>query len=113
MEEQTLLLQSLRITEEVDPMPGFYARVVERIDRQRPASFWDLLVNPLFNRQLAAASLALLLLLGVYVVQNGVLDSPNIPARIIAVENKDAHMLGTNPKRDRNVVLVNLVTYTD
>ncbi len=46
---------------EAEPTPGFYARVLDRIEIQRPASIWTLFSESLFGRRLAAASLALAL----------------------------------------------------
>jgi hypothetical protein len=44
-----------------EPRPGFYARVLDRIESQRPSSIWALFSESLFGRRLAAASLALAL----------------------------------------------------
>lgn len=64
-EEQSSLIRSLRVAEEeVAPSAGFYARVMERIDAQRPVSLWSVFLQPLFARGVLFASLALFLLLG-------------------------------------------------
>ena len=40
MQEQTQLLRSLRPDEEVEPLAGFYARVLQRIENIAKASIW-------------------------------------------------------------------------
>jgi anti-sigma factor RsiW len=64
-ERQSALIRTLRVPgEELAPAPGFYARVLERIDAQRPVSLWSVFLQPLFARSLALATLALFLFLG-------------------------------------------------
>src|SRR5215831_13327314 len=65
MREHAALLQSLRPQAEAEPRPGFYARVMERIEAQRPISIWNLFFESAFGRRIAIASMALALLLGV------------------------------------------------
>src|SRR5258708_709141 len=68
--EQASLLRELRAPAEAEavPRPGFYARVLERIEAQGPISIWNLFTESAFGRRIAVASLALALLLGVYVI---------------------------------------------
>jgi anti-sigma factor RsiW len=71
-EKQSTLIQSLRVSEEdVAPAPGFYARVMERIDAQRPTSLWSVFLQPLFARRVLYASLALFLFLGSSILWTG------------------------------------------
>ena len=71
-DKQSTLIQSLRVTEEeVAPAPGFYARVMERIDAQRPMSLWSVFLQPLFARRVLYASLALFLFLGSSILWTG------------------------------------------
>jgi hypothetical protein len=69
--EQSQLLRSLRSEggggESVEPRPGFYARVVERIQAQ-PASIWSVFLERKFGFRLAVASAAAIALLGTYLV---------------------------------------------
>jgi hypothetical protein len=51
-----------------EPSPGFYARVMERIEAEGPISVWNLFIESAFGRRIAVASLALAMLLGVYLV---------------------------------------------
>lgn len=66
MKELSGLFQSLRdpAPETVMPAPGFYARVSARIDQEQDGSVWTLLLQPLFARRVALASLLFLALVG-------------------------------------------------
>src|ERR1700722_2118705 len=66
MREQALLVRDLR--SEGEPRPGFYARVMERIENEGPVSIWNVFIESTFGRRIAMASMALAILLGVYVV---------------------------------------------
>jgi anti-sigma factor RsiW len=71
-EQQSALFRSLRVSdEEVAPAAGFYARVMDRIDAQRPISLWSVFLQPLFARRVLYASLALFLFLGSSVLWTG------------------------------------------
>lgn len=71
-ENQSALIRSLRVSEEeVAPTAGFYARVMERIEAQRPISLWSVFLQPLFARRVMYASLVLFLLLGSSVLWTG------------------------------------------
>jgi anti-sigma factor RsiW len=59
-------LRSLKV--DAEPRAGFYARVMERIETQRAASIWNLFFESIYGRRIAIASLALVLLVGVYIV---------------------------------------------
>ena len=61
-----MLRGSLRT--ECEPRPGFYARVMDRIERQTDNSIWAILLMPAFGRRIAIASAALVVLLGSYLV---------------------------------------------
>jgi hypothetical protein len=68
MVAQAKLVQQLKPPSRTDPRPGFYARVLERIEAEGPASIWNLFVESAFGRRIALASFALAMLLGIYVV---------------------------------------------
>ena len=111
MREQAALLRQWRVAEvdaeeEAAPRAGFYARVLERIEAQRPISVFTLFFDSLFARRIAIASLALALLLGVYVVSSEQMAEPQAPL----VSDQVYDMPGT-PNQD--AVLVNLVTYRE
>jgi hypothetical protein len=50
------------------PEPGFYARVLQCIDREQVEPFWAFFLQPMFVRRLAFGSLVWLALVGSYVV---------------------------------------------
>ena len=70
MQEHTALLRELRAPEDflAEPRAGFYARVMERIEAEGPISIWNVFIESAFGRRIAVASMALAILLGVYVV---------------------------------------------
>jgi len=70
MREQTALIRELRAPEgfAAEPRAGFYARVMERIEADGPISIWNLFIESAFGRRIAVASMALALLVGVYLV---------------------------------------------
>ncbi len=105
------LLNELRSPEMVDPAPGFYARVMERIETQKTGSFWSIFLESAFGMRLMYASLALFFVLGSAVWQMGgspAIDEAN-PVSIMAGSDLPA-ATGDDPGRDRTVVLTNLVS---
>jgi anti-sigma-K factor RskA len=115
MREQAAALRELHA--EAEPRPGFYARVMERIDANRAVSIWNLFFESAFGRRLAVASMALALLLGVYLVtsEQAFEEQPALTtqgATIVPGEDQPAAML-TGANVDRDAVLVNLVTYRE
>jgi predicted anti-sigma-YlaC factor YlaD len=68
MRAQAALVRQLKPPVEVEPRAGFYARVLERIEAEGPVSIWNLFAESAFGKRIAVASLALALLLGVYLV---------------------------------------------
>jgi len=117
-EEQSRLLSVLRSA--VELRPGFYARVLERIDQQKQTSFWGVFLEPAFGRRLAVASAALALLMGFYLVSTepgsgSISMIVNGPPAYTTVANEDqpAPVLGATREQDRNAVLVNLATYEE
>jgi predicted anti-sigma-YlaC factor YlaD len=121
MREQAALLRQWRASE-IEPRPGFYARVLERIEAQTPSSVFTLFFDSLFGRRIAMASLALALLLGVYVI-----SSEQIPEPATFVSNVSSELPQDLPDvfsdysqprlmtaaADQDAVLVNLVTYRE
>jgi hypothetical protein len=127
MREQAALLRQWRVAE-VDPRPGFYARVLERIEAQGPGSVFTLFFDSLFGRRIAMASLALALLLGVYVISSEQMAEPetagldqlpqatlvsDLPQDLPAVFSDNGHPRLVTGAPDQDAVLVNLVTYRE
>jgi predicted anti-sigma-YlaC factor YlaD len=111
--EQSRWLQPLRVPAEVEPTPGFYARVLGRIEAQQRASVWSAFLEPAFWRRLVMATLALLLVLGSLLAfreVEGVYAAP--PEALVAIEDHPA-ALGADPERDRQTILVTLASYKE
>jgi hypothetical protein len=128
MREQAALLRQLRPStrdgEELSPRPGFYARVMERIEAEGAGSIWSLFFESVFGRRLAAAALALAVLLGVCLVSaerfSGVDPQvaeqpgqvmPALRGQVVFGEDQPGAVLTGSP--DQDSVLVNLVTYRE
>jgi hypothetical protein len=122
MRKQAASLRGLRT--EVEPTAGFYARVMERIESQRVVSIWNVFSESPFGKRIAIASMALALLLGVYLVtseqfvdQSGSgqpqeMISAALPAEGLPATNVRM-VVGDGSTPDRDAVLVNLVTYRE
>jgi len=118
MREHAALLQKLRTPASADlsPRPGFYARVMDRIEAQGAGSIWTAVFESQFGRRIALASITLAVLLGVYLVTSEQSMEPfnatSEPAQMIAGEDQPGLVL-TQGTPDRGSVLVNLVTYQE
>ena len=130
MQEQTALIRELRAPAEftADLRPGFYARVMERIEAEGPISIWNLFIESAFGRRIAVASLALALLIGVYVVTSErsaddsmlALGSQQLTTEqtIVAGEDAPAREItqvdqSQTDQSSEDAVLANLVTYRE
>ena len=124
MREQAVMLRRWRVTnaEMVEPRPGFYARVLERIETQTPSSVFTIFFDSLFGRRIAMASLALALLLGVYVISSEQMAEPQLAnidalpqASLVSddVFSGSAQPMLVTSAADQDAVLVNLVTYRE
>ena len=131
MQEQTALIRELRAPEDfaAELRPGFYARVMERIEAEGPISIWNLFIESAFGRRIAVASLALALLIGVYMVTSErsadetmvaaqeaqqaapgqmIVAGEDAPAREISLVDQSA-----TDQSSEDAVLANLVTYRE
>lgn len=111
MREQAPLLRALHAPEEVDPAPGFYARVLERIEEQRSSSIWSAFLDPVFGRRLVATSLAMVVLLGSYLLFTEANGAPPANATAIMAVQEHPPGLGQDRQRDRDTMLITLATY--
>jgi hypothetical protein len=116
MRAQAVALRKLR-TPEAEPRAGFYARVLERIESQGPGSIWTLFFESPFGRRIAFASMALALLLGIYLVtsEQGVepFSAASEPVQMIIGEDQPGLVLTNQGTPDRDSVLMNLATYQE
>ena len=121
MRAHSAALRELRAPDDAEPRPGFYARVMERIEAQGPASVWNLFIESAFGRRIAVASLALALLLGVYVISSErAADQPIVagqqaqPAVVLGEDAPGRVITQMSSNQSSNDdVLVNLVTYQE
>ena len=112
MREQAAALRELKA--DVEPRAGFYARVVERIESQGALSIWSVFFDSPFGRRIAVASMALALILGLYLVTSEEMgDHPVSVAGAVVGEDQPGIVLTAGGVPDRDSVLVNLVTYRE
>jgi hypothetical protein len=115
MKEQSALLRSLRPGAEVDPMAGFYARVLNRVELQSKQSVWSIFSDSLFAKRLAYASMSFFVLFGTYLISSAQEEqqayAPSAPEVIIANDDHIHPTVGDNPQSARDVVFVNLASY--
>ena len=115
MEDQARMLRLLRAPEEVQPGAGFYAGVMERIESRRRASSLYAFLDPGFARRLIYSSLAAVFVLGallVYWESQPAWDDPSL-VTLIASETPADEMVGSNPARDRQTMLLTLASYQE
>jgi hypothetical protein len=118
MRAQAGLLRTLRPAEELDPRPGFYARVMERIENEGAVSIWNVFSESPFGRRIAAASMALALAIGVYLYTSEQPEQATATRQVVfapsELPGEDQPGLDlTSGAPDRDAVLVNLVTYRE
>ncbi|MBV8847542.1 MAG: hypothetical protein JO307_32425 [Bryobacterales bacterium] len=116
MREQAALLRSLRAPAGLEPRVGFYARILERIEAQRPISIWNLFFDSALGRGLAMASMAFALAIGAYLfsterAEQRIVVSGQVVGQPDWVLSEDVANPGVAP--DADAVLVNLVTYRE
>lgn len=115
MRETSNILASLRAPVEFDPNPGFYARVMSRIESERKPSVWSLLLDPVFGKRLVYAALTAVVMLSTYLVStenSAELTTASAPETILSDQSRTP-ILTSDTARDRDVILVNLATYKE
>jgi hypothetical protein len=112
------MLRSLRSVEDDGPIPGFYARVKERIEDQGRVSIWSIFLQPSFGRRLAIASATLVVLLGTYLVTTEPGDQstasiPSVATDMVSTPAPEASAVDDSlqQQRQRNAVLVDLASF--
>jgi predicted anti-sigma-YlaC factor YlaD len=114
LRRQASLLRTLRVPEAAPEVrPGFYARVMERIEAQRPISIWELFFDSAFGRRVAIGSMALAVLFSVYLVSSERYAEQPIRVSVSAASGEDDQMISAAGLPDKDTVLVNLVTYRE
>jgi hypothetical protein len=107
------LLRTLRPDEQMDPAPGFYARVMDRIESQTAGSFWAIFFEPWFAKKLAYASLALLVALSSAAINSAANPGMHeaVPYEFVA-DTILPPAPGEDREYDRSVVFANLSAFT-
>jgi hypothetical protein len=109
---QAEMLRELRCPNGIGPSAGFTARVMARIDAERPATIWDLFVSPVLAKQLVFASLVLMAMLAGFMVartSDRAVLSQHTERTLIRVEHPVD--IGVDPRRDRQNMLATLASY--
>jgi predicted anti-sigma-YlaC factor YlaD len=107
MKQMSALFATLRADNPPVPGPDFYVRVTQRIERDRPGSFWSGIIEPVFGKRMALASLLVLATLGTVLISRETeeyVTGPS-PEMVMAVE-KDAPV-----SIDRDQMLYTLVSH--
>jgi predicted anti-sigma-YlaC factor YlaD len=113
IKRQNDMLRLLRVDEQLEPAPGFYARVMDRIEAQRRQSMWYAFLEPLFAKRLVYASLTLLVLLSGFLLSTPseeVSVASASPEQILTEEEVHQIQL-VDQEKDRDAVLVHLASY--
>ena len=111
MKTQSHLLHQLRPPAELEPSPGFYARVLQRIEERAKGSIWSVFIYSPFGKRLVFASLSVALALGTYVVTEESREGQLSGSNLIAQEFHDDAMVEGNPAQQRDAVLANFAAH--
>jgi len=111
LNEQARLVRALRPSEALEPAPGFYARVVGRIERRAQPSMWAALLDPSFGRRIAMASAALALAVSAYIVSTEPFHMT--PVSPLAIQTLPQQDTPANVAQDRDVVLASLASFQE
>ncbi len=112
MKAQSELLATLRSPEEMEPAPGFYARVLQRIEECAKESMWGAFIYSPFAKKLMYASLTVAVMLGAYVVTQEARDGHLLGAQAVVAQSThyDAPVTGSEAEQ-RDAVLVNFAVH--
>lgn len=106
------MLRDLRCPANVSLDASFTARVMARIDAEKPACIWDLFVSPVLAKQLTFASLVLMAMLAGFLFARSseqAMLTQHTERTLIRVEHPVD--LGLDPQRDRQNMLATLASY--
>jgi len=113
---QAEMLRSLQLNGDIEPRAGFYARVMDRIEKDGRSSIWAVLLQPNFGRRIAMASAVLVVLLGTYFVTAESTEpitpaTPEAAFTAAPAEQASFDRDSLQQQRQRDAVLVNLAAY--
>src|ERR1700685_3068510 len=110
MQALSLLFGSLRTELAFEPHPGFYARVIQRAEETKPASFFSgiFAMDAIFGRKLVLSSLLTLGILGGYLIsrESSYMAGPT-PEAIMAEQTQAAFESAPAPEN----MLITLTNY--
>jgi len=110
LRRQARLVRLLRPDESPEPAPGFYARVVNRIERRVRPSMWATLLDPSFGRRIAMVSAALALMVSAYIVSTEPFRNTAPSSGAVAIQ---ALPQQDTVAQDRDVVLASLASFQE
>lgn len=112
MESQSGMIRLLRAPETVEPAPGFYARVLQRIEETARISIWAALAYSPISSRIAYVTLTLALVLGGYVIASESRDGDLRPGESIVAQtvHVDVPVVG-DASQQRQAVLQNFATH--
>lgn len=113
-QSQSETIRSLRVEEEFDPAPGFYARVLERIEAQRGTnSIWNVFLEPLFGRRLMYATAVLTVLFGImfFTSPKDEMTAYATPDQILGDQPQATQLVDS--EADRSAVFVRLTSFQE
>lgn len=117
MKAQCSQLAALRAPGPVEPVAGFYARVLQRIEESEIESFWAFFAYTPFGKRLAAASLTIALALSAFIFSQERHEqrNPTAPAlAVVATPNSSLHydyLVVGSPDQQRDAVLENFAVH--
>jgi len=108
------MLRTLRASEELEVRAGFYARVLNRIEAQKPAGGWLTLLQSPFAFRIALASVVLTLLMGTYLFTNED-QAPDVAQQqeMQVIHEDQVPIIEAGQPRDPDSVLVSLASYQE
>lgn len=110
MRAHSAFLRLMRAPEQVEPEPGFYARVLQRIEERTKDSIWGILVYSPFGKRLACAALAVAVLLGSYVITQEARDGHLGGESIVAQQLSGPTPIVGDQNEQRDAVLANFAS---
>ncbi len=112
---QGRLLRALRAPRDLEPSPGFYAAVLQSIEKRRRQSAVYAFLDPGLGLRLMLASLAAIVVLGAYVLFSQPEPSfgSSNPVTILAAGAPDYGHFGASPQQDRETMLLTLASYQE
>jgi len=109
---QSRLFRGALQANDAEPAPGFYARVLNRIEEREDDSIWAALLEPAFGRRLAIACGTFALLLGTYLASTERNEHGPVPSGIVMSDDRTAGLDDDAIQpRQRDAVLASLASY--